>query len=338
MSTSAKQTDTERRVAQAVRDILGDETDAWVANAGPERLAARLRTGTDTGADEPAASETFAVTLEAWRTSERTVVAESLENLHEWLHALVRDRDAFAERFEAADPAQNRQANIGMRAVHATTIGITAVRATRICKESGGVLAVSPAHTTWASEAQARADARRRRAARNEVTAQTCTEGQRVSVRLGRATAVQFTAGVPAKATASAEQIATMARASANVAGPERWEEAKGATPMIDYVASVRIGEEVFTPPPATRLMRAYVVRVARLREETRTVVVEGPRKDHAPMLEDAVSAAHRRAEWAPSPRASADYDFVDRYRALDSDDPDEWECVPDALRMIDRF
>ena len=322
MTIATKQPDTERRVAQAVRQILGDDTDAWVANAGPERLAARLRSASDATAQPE--RETFIVTLEGWRTSERTVPARPNGNLHAWLHALVGDPGAFGERFEHTEDARSDD----------HTLGMTALRVTRIKRRHAHIMAWSSRHTSWTSETEAHDALTRMR--EPHITTEATANGVAIALRLGRASAVERTTSVTARAQTTPGEIAAMARTAASVIAPQRWSETNRWTPVINYIAWVQIDGVRYTPPPATRLMRQYIVRVARLREEQRTVIMEGPREDHVPMLEDAVSVADGCTDWSQSPGFTCDY--VDRYRTLDGDDGDSCEEVPDGLRMLERI
>ena len=62
------QTTTDQAVADAVREILGTEMDAWIAGAGMDRVAKTLRTPTEPTNVGAERSMVFTVQLEGWRS------------------------------------------------------------------------------------------------------------------------------------------------------------------------------------------------------------------------------------------------------------------------------
>ena len=320
-------TGTEQRIAKAVRQILGADTAAWIENEGPERLAKRLRSE-----ETRAERETFTVQMEGWRTVERTATLRADGNLTAWLDTLVNARSAGSVHADSAFAAAFDEAQRSAAADERTDLRL--IRITRVKNEEGHFLPWGESHSTWTDEAQARASADR---VREDTMPKTlCADGALATLRLGRATAVERTFTVTGKTTHRTGDIAGMARAATSLVAPERWSHTTRWTPTIGYLAWVHFDARRYTPPPATRLMRQYAVRVARVLEEHRTVIVEGPRDDHEPMLADAMVAADHCNDWELAPGYTCDY--VDHYRAFDGDDDDDFEEVPDTLRMLERI
>ena len=318
---------TEQRIAEAVRQILGADTAAWIENEGPERLAKRLRSE-----ETRAERETFTVQMEGWRTVERTATLRADGNLTAWLDTLVNARSAGSVHADSAFATAFDEAQRSAAADERTDLRL--IRITRVKNEEGHFLPWGESHSTWTDEAQARASADR---VREDTMPKTlCADGALATLRLGRATAVERTFTVTGKTTHSPGEIAGMARAAASLVAPERWSHTTRYTPTIGYLAWVHFDSRRYTPPPATRLMRQYAVRVARVLEEHRTIIVEGPRDDHEPMLADAMVAADHCNDWELAPGYTCDY--VDGYRAFDGDGDEDFEEVPDALRMLERI
>ena len=320
-------TGTEQRIAKAVRQILGADTAAWIENAGPERLARRLRTE-----ETRAERETFTVHFEAWRTVERTATLRADGNLNAWLDTLVNARSTDSVHADSAFAAAFDEAQGSTAADERTDLRL--IRITQIKNGEGHSLPWSEGHSTWTDEAQAHASADRMR--EGTVPQTLCAERAQTTLRLGRATAVERTITVTGKTTHRTGDIAGMARAATSLVAPERWSHTTRYTPTIDYLAWVHFDSRRYTPPPATRLMRQYAVRVARVLKEHRTVIVEGPRDDHEPMLADAMVTADHCNDWELAPGYTCDY--VDGYRAFDGDGDEDFEEVPDALRMLERI
>ena len=109
MTIATKNAATDASLARAVRQILGDGTEQWLAEQGMERLKSALRTGQST-APEPTGSS-FVVRLEAWRTLERTCLAWPNGNVHTWLSGLVDNAEAFSDLFENLGNARPRPNN-----------------------------------------------------------------------------------------------------------------------------------------------------------------------------------------------------------------------------------
>ena len=321
------QTTTDQAVADAVREILGTEMDAWIAGAGMERVTRKLRTPTEpinVGAEE---STLFTVRLAGWRSCERDCAITRAEasptgDVTTWIQNLVNDEKAFSAYFD--NPNRTKMETDETR--------IEGIRITHMTTGHGRVLPWKEYHRTWPNLEAAREDIAHADA--NCLPAGPLTDQRITTVRLGRATHVTYRINVSANRN-SITDIATTARANADLLDEQAWEPTAKFNGSVRHAVWLKIGIRQWTAPSETRLLQHYLVHVGRLRGEIKTIVVHGPREHHEPMLEDAITAAAHCEDWYEQGEMS---DYVDSYAAMTRQGQKEYVTVPKALRMLERI
>ena len=322
MTIATKNAATDASLARAVRQILGDDTEQWLAEQGMERLSSALRTGHNT-APEPRGSS-FLVRLEAWRTLERTCLAWPNGNVHTWLSGLVENAEAFSDLFENLGNVQTETEQLALTRTRVTSVTMPEGRTLRWCERHRTSTDIETAHTS-AGQQEA-----------GSLPRDTRATGSQALVRIGQAVLVTRTVTVTDKRRPPVEDIAAMAHGAASIISPTRWEPAAPSATPVRYATWVEVDNKRHQAPRHTRLFRQYMVRAARLVEESLSVVVEGTNQHHEAMLEDALSAAAECEDWKTTPGYLTD--FVDHYAIVGKPASAGWVDVPERLTMLARI
>ena len=244
MTIATKNAATDASLARAVRQILGDGTEQWLAEQGMERLRSALHTGHST-APEPRGSS-FVVRLEAWRTLERTCLAWPNGNVHTWLSGLVDNAEAFSDLFENLGNVQTETEQLALARTRVTSVTMPEGRTLRWCERHRTSIDIETAHTSIDQQGA------------ESLPLGTRATGSQAVVRLGQAVLVTRTVTVTDKRRPPVKDIAAMAHGAASIISPTRWEPAAPSAIPVRYATWVEVDNKRHQAPPHTRLFRQY--------------------------------------------------------------------------------
>ena len=313
----------DRAITDALRQILGPETEAWIKGNGPERISLALQTS-EREAEQPAErGEPLRIRTEAWRRTERTILVTHNLATHRSLHTLVHDRAAF--QIAWGGPGETAKQN--------EETWIDQIQVRQITNEDGERLRWTDRNRTWTSREAATADLAK--GPGYPYSSLTPADSATAKIRLGKAMRVSYAVDSTRGADTPLHAIAAQARAEAALSSPRDWSPLQPWWSEVLYIASIEIANQRWTPPPETRFRQHYVVQSARLRGQTREIVVEGTAGGHETMLEDAIERAHSTDEWHDNDWMS---DYVESYQHLEPTQETPHLPVPSALQMLQRI
>ena len=313
----------DRAITHALRQILGAETETWIKGNGPERIRLALQT-CEREAEQPAQTpEPLRIRTEAWRRTERTILVTHTLATHRSLHTLVNDRAAFQIAWGGPDEAEKRNEETW----------IDQIQVRQITNEHGDRLRGTDRNRTWTSREAATAQLAK--GPRYPCISRSPADGATAKIRLGKAMRVSYAIDITRRADTPMQDTAAQARAEAALRSPRDWNPLQAWWSEVLYIASIEIANRHWTPPPETRFRQHYVVQSARLRGQTREIVVEGTAGGHETMLEDAIERAHSAEEWHDNDWMS---DYVESYQHLEATQETPHLPVPSALQMLQRI